>query len=61
MSNNLQPVVLRHAGERAAQSKSYKDKPGAPAVVEAYKETPVKQVKGIRVVSLRRWHSQQPS
>ena len=46
-SEDLQPVALRRAGYTAAQSKSYGDKPGAPEIIKANRETPVKYLKGI--------------
>ena len=46
-SEGPQPIVLRHAGYTVAHLKSYRYEPGAPGVVEANRETPVKYLKGI--------------
>jgi len=53
-SKGPQPVALGHAGYTAAHLKSYGDEPGAPEVTEANRETPVKYLKGIKGVPLRR-------
>jgi len=43
-----QPVALRCAGYTRAHLKSYGDEPGAPEVIGANVETPVKYLKGIK-------------
>jgi len=53
-SEDLQPVALRRAGYTAAQSKSYGDKPGAPEIIKANRETPVKHLKGIKECSSKK-------
>jgi len=52
-SEGPQPIVLRHAGYTVAHLKSYRYEPGAPGVVEANRETPVKYLKGIKGCSCK--------
>ncbi|GAB0203506.1 interleukin-6 receptor subunit beta [Grus japonensis] len=42
-----QPTAQRRAGQTAARLKSYRHEPGAPEVIGANRETPVKYLKGI--------------
>ena len=49
-----QPVVLRCAGYTAAHLKSYRDETGAPEVIGANRETPVKYLKGIKGCSSKK-------
>jgi len=51
-SKGPQPVPLRFAGYTAAHLKSCGDEPGAPEVIGANTETPVKYLKGIKGCSL---------
>jgi len=47
-SKDPQPGAPRHAGCTAARLKSYGDEPGAPEVIGAKRESPVKHLKGIK-------------
>jgi len=49
-SEGPQPVGSRRAGYTAAHLKSYGEEPGAPEVIGANRETPVKHLKGIRII-----------
>jgi len=52
-SKGPQPVALRRAGYTAACLKTYGDEPGAPEVIRANRETPVKYLKGIKGCSCK--------
>jgi len=48
------PVALRCAGYTGAHLKSYREEPGAPEVIEAHREAPVKYPKGVNVCSSKK-------
>ena len=53
-SKGPQPVALRRAGYTGAHLKSYREEPGAPEVIGANRETPVKYLRGIKVCSCKK-------
>ena len=53
-SKGSQTVALRHARYTRAHLKSYRDEPGAPEVIGANRETPVKYLKGIKGCSSKK-------
>ena len=53
-SEGRQLVALRSAGYTAAHLKSYGDEPGAPEVIGANRETPVKYLKGMKGCSSKK-------